>query len=140
METFLFLSLIVTAFNLAAWAFFFRKFFGPMSFIRHQSIEPTASNEQIRASSKIRVAENSVKKALDWLAVSIDQLDLANSGFYITLSFDQGKPQYNGYSPENYLYGFSLELRTMKRYLEDRAAERAEFKPPSKQWLSKFKK
>lgn len=108
-------------------------------FLCERLLDPKASLFKA-AQNRSQESIDTAKPAPQWFAVSTTRLELAGSGFYITLKTGVDDHPYTGHSPEGYVYGWSEELEKMKRYLEARAAERSEFAPPSTQWLAKIMK
>ena len=62
-----------------------------------------------------------------WFALPPDRLELADTGFYVTLVPNDKEGQYHGYTPEGHFVARGYLLAAMKKLLEQLADERAEF-------------
>lgn len=69
-----------------------------------------------------------------WFPLPGGRIELADTGFYITLKPDEPGNVYQGFTPEGHRLVWGSDLKEMKRYLEDEARERAEFEPQNGRW------
>lgn len=74
------------------------------------------------------------KPASRWYSLPGGRMELADTGFYITLNPSEPGKVYQGFTPEGYRLTWGNDLASMKRHLEGEARERAEFEPPKGGW------
>ena len=64
-----------------------------------------------------------------WADPSGTRIELADTGFYITFHPNEPRRVYQGHTPEHLPIAAGPLLDDMKKYMEDRAKERAQFAP-----------
>ena len=71
-----------------------------------------------------------------WYSLPGGRMELADTGFYITLNPGEPGKVYQGFNPEGFRIVWGNDLASIKRYLEGEARERAEFNPPAGGWAA----